>query len=56
MPATGIVLVSMVRMVSSGRFARYWLTTSTTIRASPPNINPAVRTSRNLCVSSSEEP
>ena len=23
-PATGIVLVSIVRIVSSGRFARYW--------------------------------
>src|ERR1700761_8114378 len=56
MPATQIVLVNMVRIVSSGRARVDWLTISATITASPPNSGTTTSGSRNGCVSSSEAP
>ena len=54
-PLTGSVLPSG-RMHSSGRLARYWYTSRTTINASPPTSGTSVTASRNEWVSSSEAP
>ncbi len=55
-PATGIVLVSIVRIVRSGRLLRYWLTTRATISTRPTISGRSVTGPRKRWVSSSEAP
>ena len=55
-PATGIVLVSMVRIVSSGCLARYWLTISSDDQRQPADQRHERPDSRKGWVSSSEAP
>src|SRR5580693_8715068 len=55
-PATGIVLVSMLLIVSKGFLRNDWLTSRVTISASPTASGSSVIVDTNGCVSSSDAP